>query len=1058
MRLHLPPFAVLLVSFATQLGVAQVTELEFLKEPIVLPTQPTEADFAFDRADAELDVQSESDVTTETPLTEITFPESKPPAKEESVTKLTTVEAGPRESESEDTSAQAPNAGIETNPPVADNAEKNPASMDFKFSLQPVELQLSDELSDASELYRQGKWREAVVALDEYASNNPSSPRLTDALFLMAESTMQLQEHDSARQLFRRLLQRKPNASQTAHARFRIAESTMLLNERSQAREMLEQFQTDYPDHELNAYAIPYLAETVGLTGDSARARELYEAGLAAYPDGPLNRESRFRLGMLAYTDNDFAKAAQFFADTIARQPQQNKRLWTAKFWKAMAESRTGDSQRALAGFLQLVDSNPEHELSESALFYAARILDQLGRHDRAASAYRRLRTEWPDGEFAEQTRLLELRALASAGDHDAMITAYERIRQRTDDQRQRDAATRIVVESMIAKEQYDEAAELIGPLALKRRSLLSKQAREDHYTNLFLLALAERGLGNSGRAGQLLRRIRLAELSPEVAQRVQLARIESFNAGGEYAAAIQVGFDYENQFPQGETRDAVRTEMIRGLLKSNRFDEASIKFRQLQSDDGLSKEIARAARLIAEAAYAAGDYGPAADAFILLESSSQDPSDQAQASSGLAWIALKRGQRSEGERRFRDLVARFPEHQRSGEFRLALGQLLAGAGKFREAIEVYSFYEHEEVANSSRARALYQLADLLKKAPANEGGSPEKANDIADRLIAEYPKFEARDAALYLSGLVKRTLDDPAAKERFDAVVNQHRTSKFWSDSLYRLAELASRSEERDEAKAYLTRLISVGRDRKVVPHAIYLKGRLETSERNWDGARETLRDILRKYPDSELVPVARYGVAESFYQQKFHDRALELFNILDANARFSGSDSWGAMIQLRRAQLLVAKKRSVEAIEVAQQIESDFPGFSLQGEVDYLLARAHATRGEFTKAREYYGKVIESSSNRDKEIVAMAGWMTGETYFHQKKYILAIKSYEVLIADTQYAKWQAASYLQIGKCYEKLGNTEMARKAYSRVVKRFGDSDSADEAKYRLSVVDES
>ena len=32
------------------------------------------------------------------------------------------------------------------------------------------------------------------------------------------------------------------------------------------------------------------------------------------------------------------------------------------------------------------------------------------------------------------------------------------------------------------------------------------------------------------------------------------------------------------------------------------------------------------------------------------------------------------------------------------------------------------------------------------------------------------------------------------------------------------------------------------------------------------------------------------------------------------------------------------------------------------------------------------------------------------------------------------------------------------MARKAYSRVVKRFGDSDSADEAKYRLSVVDES
>ena len=32
------------------------------------------------------------------------------------------------------------------------------------------------------------------------------------------------------------------------------------------------------------------------------------------------------------------------------------------------------------------------------------------------------------------------------------------------------------------------------------------------------------------------------------------------------------------------------------------------------------------------------------------------------------------------------------------------------------------------------------------------------------------------------------------------------------------------------------------------------------------------------------------------------------------------------------------------------------------------------------------------------------MAQWMTGETYLHQKRYIVAIKAYEALISDTNY------------------------------------------------------
>ena len=161
--------------------------------------------------------------------------------------------------------------------------------------------------------------------------------------------------------------------------------------------------------------------------------------------------------------------------------------------------------------------------------------------------------------------------------------------------------------------------------------------------------------------------------------------------------------------------------------------------------------------------------------------------------------------------------------------------------------------------------------------------------------------------------------------------------------------------------------------------------------------------------------------------------------------------------MIQLRRAQLLVKQQELVSAIRVADKVEGDFPDFSLQHEVDYLVARAYAARGEYSSARKYYDKVVSSDPERLREVTAMAKWMTGETFLHQKNYTSAIESYAALADDTSYPNWQAAGYLQIGKCFESMENIEQAVESYSRVVDEFGDSGSAEEAQRRLNILEQ-
>lgn len=926
------------------------------------------------------------------------------------------------------------------------------ANHDLQFRLEPVELQITEELLAAKDQYERGEWNLVIDQMTKFVTEYPADDRFVDALFLRAESLVQLKRYAEARRDFTQLLTINPNTTQKSHAQFRIAEATMLLEERSEAQQLLEQFGKDYPNHELNAYVLPYLAETVARAGNTAWASSLYVESLQQFPNGPLTKESRLRLALLKYQEDDFQSAYDKLFQVVETSDRTSTEFWTASYWLAMAEFRTNRFKSAADRILSFTEAQPNHEFNESATYHAAEAYRRLNENQKALNLFQQLHNNWPDSKYATQSTLAEMQLAGQLGESDRAFELYASL-SGTEAKIQYDA-TRLVAKMLIKDKRFDEASDLIKPLASQRRSLITSKARDDHHTNLYLYGLARRGMGKFNQAGQLLGRIRLDLVNSDLAQQVLLARAETFNLAKEFNAAVEEGFDYERRFPTGQLLAPIRTEMVLGMIGANRRNEAKIKFRQLlRQDESDPRQLARAARQLGEASYEAGDFLNSKEVFEVLETVHENDEDLAQALSALAWIELKKGNREEAAKRFEEFIARFPGHPSTPEVRLAHAQNLAASGQSSSAIEALEFFKDLNPSDPTRARALYQLAELMHRDP----NKMRPAGDLLDQLLLEHKTFQQRDAALYLLGIIRLRLKGDTADEAFLELVENHRTSKFWSDALYRLAESAEARKSKSEAKKHLTKLISAERDRQVLPHALYMMGRIESDEKNWKEARDTLRNLLRRFPRSPLVPVARYGVAESFYQEKQYDRALQLFEILNQNNNFDQDDAWGAMIQLRRAQVLVEKQDLVTAIGVAEKIEKTFPDFSLQHEADYLMARALASRGDFTRARQSYAKVIKSDHNRSQEVTAMAQWMIGETYLHQKKYILAIKAYEALVSDTNYPKWQAASYLQIGKCYESLDNPDQARKAYTRIVDRFGGTDSAVEAKHRVQVLDQ-
>jgi TolA-binding protein len=220
---------------------------------------------------------------------------------------------------------------------------------------------------------------------------------------------------------------------------------------------------------------------------------------------------------------------------------------------------------------------------------------------------------------------------------------------------------------------------------------------------------------------------------------------------------------------------------------------------------------------------------------------------------------------------------------------------------------------------------------------------------------------------------------------------------------------------------------------------------------EEDWPRVGEAFEGLIEEFPQSSNRLAAEFWIAEAVYRQDHIEEAGRRFDRL-ASQTLGRRDAWLAMVPLRRAQVLAHRKKWNEAYAVASKIEAAFPNFQQQHEVDYLIGRCLASRADFDGAREAYKKVLYSPTGEKTETAAMAQWMIGETYFHQKKYDAAMREYLRLEQLYDFPTWQAASLLQAGKCRELLGERDEADKLYAQLLKEHPDTPFAEEASRRL------
>lgn len=969
-----------------------------------------------------------------------------------------------------------------------------------------------DQYAVAADHYRNERWQLAAEEFTSLIQKHADHKTRAEAEFFLAESQVQLGAFAKAAEHFQAYLERDPQGRYAKSAQFRGGESAYLGGKNEDAAKQLTAFLDAHPDDELAAYALPYLGRLALDAKELGDAEKHFSAALEKYPSGPLAEEARFglartheqqgnhdaaeqdfaeiaanhdspiadvaqfRLGLVRYTRGNYAAAEKAFAELTATF-EETKLAPKSDYWQALSIKAQQRYDEAAQMLIDAAKRDPRNPLAANLHYHAGDALLAAGKTTQAVEQFDRVLVEHADSPLADDALL---------GKTQAILATDPAAADQLADAWQKHAASplarvakRMHAQALINHRRYDAAIEKLKTLCGESVAEADAAAVTEQQTAAYFLAVALHGAGKYEEAlaqfasldhvadGPLKDAIELGRASTLVRlDRCQEAKplLEAF------LAAHVDGADKANCL----------AELAFCLAGMGQFDAAKSRYDEYVKLSIDKTSLLATTHRLAEMAYRGERRDWATELFTTLAAEGNPSEYIARGLSGQAWCQFTSDDLAGSAATFLRLVEQFPTDPLAAEGALVRGKALEKLGDYDPALLMYRTVIDKFPDAPEAPAALLAAADLHERL---------KQRSDAERYYRQYlerfPEHAKVDAALYQLAWLLRDRDATAkdadaasrgaeAETLFERLRHQHKQSTYWPDAVYRLAEAARDRKDAVEVAALVGELAAafdsnqskndvhtdVQTDVRVEPqtlaHAYYLQGRLAAELGDWSAAEKAMTALVERTPKSDLRLPAQFWIAEAAYRQGQFDDATKRFEALLADPQAAAA-SWRGMIPLRRAQILAQQKKWPEAIELASTIAKDHPDFVQQYEADYLIGRALAAEGKFDDARAYYTKVTQSRHGGKTETAAMAQWMIGESYFHQKNYAAAVKEYlrvEILYA---YPKWQAAALIQAGKAYESDGQWQEAVKLYTQVLRKYGQTEHAAEASTRLRVVEQ-
>jgi len=387
-----------------------------------------------------------------------------------------------------------------------------------------------------------------------------------------------------------------------------------------------------------------------------------------------------------------------------------------------------------------------------------------------------------------------------------------------------------------------------------------------------------------------------------------------------------------------------------------------------------------------------------------------------------------------------------------SGEYSENAKYLIARSyfmqNNFDQAIRVYKEFLRQYPQSELQPRVHYEIGDSYYNKH-----DFQQAMNWYEQVISRFPDSPLTGEAI--SGLQWSAMQLGQVEKAFrvaDRYIEKNPKSQLSQELLLRRGDFYFGQNQYEQAIKAYQNFLKKYPGSLMAPKAQYWIGLSYLNLKQTGEAKAAFNRVIQHYPDSDVVPDALFQLGIIARQKNDLKNSLLYFDeILKGRFARGQDDSFVSEVYYQRGLTLLKKgERLAAQAAFKKSIEVQSSSFSSY-QARIQLARILASENKIEEAQKLLNLVIQ---DRNDELAAQAQKVLGDAYFNAGQYQKALTNYlRVKYVYQAYPSWVARALFAAGMCYEKLKQTEQARKVYKELVEKFPTERITNKAKERLA-----
>jgi tetratricopeptide (TPR) repeat protein len=381
----------------------------------------------------------------------------------------------------------------------------------------------------------------------------------------------------------------------------------------------------------------------------------------------------------------------------------------------------------------------------------------------------------------------------------------------------------------------------------------------------------------------------------------------------------------------------------------------------------------------------------------------------------------------------------------------------------FVKALELYGELKDTTPPGDERT-----LLDVETARTCVESGQYDKAVPLFMEVLQLGTRNKYYDAAeYYLGDTFYQKGDYETARKIYEKIRDGYAFNPFRPRAVFRIAETFYKEKNNVDCLETLEKALSYYPDYEDTDRFYVMQGECYRNISRYDMAERSYQSLIKKYPKSDLLGDAYYGIAEVLLHQKkvkeakeYLTRLVEKFPSSEAALKAYSELGKIAMEENRYeaadGYFQTALKEAGEGITALKMQYYRSVAYEKTDKDDDAVQLLDNTIKAYSENLEKEGVFSEEDKSSVKDFLYNFYLEKAKILFKKKDLAKSIELYEKAVADYPRGEENDWVLYHVARIYENLGEREKAVNIYKRIQTEYSDKYWAEQAGFRLKTID--